>query len=153
MPCGRSDHHRHREPNPNPTPNPAADLITTVTENAYFGRCTSSAAVAGVALVKTAKTLLVATWTEPVAAASQHGQSAPLAAPQPCSRASSGRAWRLWAARHSQEEASPLGAQLLPRVLELAASKAADFTSFARAGIGHPTRAQDRRRFGGIHVK
>eukprot|EP00964_Phaeocystis_antarctica_P028319 scaffold15971_cov76-Phaeocystis_antarctica.AAC.3 len=63
MPCGRSDHHRHREPNPNPNPNPAADLITTVTENAYFGRCTSSAAVAGVALVKTAKTLLVATWT------------------------------------------------------------------------------------------
>ena len=37
-----------------------------------------------------------------------------------------GRA-RLWAARHSQRgEASPLGAQPLPRVLEPAASKAAD---------------------------
>lgn len=46
-----------------------ADLITTVTENAYFGRCTSTSAVSGVALVKTAKTLLVATWTDPVAAA------------------------------------------------------------------------------------
>ena len=50
----------------------------------------------------------------------------PLAAPQLGSCASSGRAWRLWAARHSQEEASPPGAQPLPRVLELAACKAAD---------------------------
>ena len=50
-----------------------------------------------------------------------------LAAPQLGSCASSGRAWRLWAARHSQEEAGPLGAQPVPRVLELAASKAADF--------------------------
>ena len=55
----------------------------------------------------------------------QHGQSAPLAAPQLGFCASSGRAWRLWAARHSQEEASPLGAQPLPQVLERAASKAA----------------------------
>ena len=53
----------------------------------------------------------------------------PLAAPQLGSCTSSGRAWRLWAARHSQEEANPLGAQPLPRVLELAASKAADFTA------------------------
>ena len=47
----------------------------------------------------------------------QHGQSGPLAAPQlgPC--ASSGRTWRLRAAQHSQEEAVPLGAQPLPRVL------------------------------------
>ena len=52
------------DPKPKPKPNPAADLITTVTENAYFGRCTSTTAVAGVALVKTAKTLLVATWTD-----------------------------------------------------------------------------------------
>jgi len=44
--------------------------------------------------------------------------------------ASSGRAWRLRAARHSQEEAGPLGAQPLPRVLEWAASKAADFGAF-----------------------
>ena len=50
----------------------------------------------------------------------QHGQSAPLAGPQLASYASSGRAWRLWAARHSQEEAAPLGAPPLPRVLELA---------------------------------
>ena len=34
----------------------------------------------------------------------------PLAVPQPGSRASSGGAWRLWAVRHSQEEAGPLGA-------------------------------------------
>ena len=49
---------------------------------------------------------------------------APLAGPQLGSSASSGR---LGAARHSQEEAGPLGAQPLPRVLELAASTAADF--------------------------
>ena len=59
----------------------------------------------------------------------QHGQSAPLAVPQLGFCASSGRAWRLWAARHSQEEASPLGAQPLPQVLERAASKAADLTA------------------------
>ena len=52
----------------------------------------------------------------------------------PC--ASSGRAWRLWAARHSQEEAGPLSAQPLPRVLELAASKVADVTAFDHAGTG-----------------
>jgi hypothetical protein len=34
----------------------------------------------------------------------------PLAAPDLGSCASSGRAWWLWAARHSQEEAGPLGA-------------------------------------------
>ena len=33
-----------------------------------------------------------------------------LAVPQLGSCASSGRAWWLWAARHSQEEAGPLGA-------------------------------------------
>ena len=33
-----------------------------------------------------------------------------------------------------REEAGPLGAQLLPRVLELAASKPADFTAFDPAG-------------------
>ena len=43
--------------------------------------------------------------------------------------ASSGCAWRLWAARLSQEEAGPLGVHPLPRVLELAASKAADFAT------------------------
>ena len=47
----------------------------------------------------------------------------PLAAPQLGSRASSGRAWRLWAARYAQEEAGPLGAQPLPRAFRLAASK------------------------------
>ena len=40
----------------------------------------------------------------------QHGQSASLAVPQLGSCASSGRAWRLWAARHSQEEPGPFGA-------------------------------------------
>ena len=38
----------------------------------------------------------------------QHGQSGPLAVPALGCCASSGRAWRLWAARHSQEEAGPL---------------------------------------------
>ena len=47
--------------------------------------------------------------------------------PQLGSCASSGRASRLWAAQHSQGEAGPLGAQPLPRVLELAASQAAYF--------------------------
>ena len=65
----------------------------------------------------------------------QHGQSAPSAAPQlgPC--ASSGRAWRHWAARYSQEEADPLGSQPLPRVLERATSKVADFTAFDHPGV------------------
>ena len=43
-------------------------------------------------------------------------------------------AWRLWAARHSQGEARALGAQPLPRVLQLAAFKAADFTAFDHSG-------------------
>ena len=49
-------------------------------------------------------------------AARQHGQSVPLAVPQLGSCASSGRAWRLWTAWHSDSEASSLGAQPLPRV-------------------------------------
>ena len=64
----------------------------------------------------------------------QRGQSAPWAAPQLGSCASSGRAWRLWAGRLSQEEAGPLGAQPLPRMLERAASIAADFTAFGHSG-------------------
>ena len=67
-------------------------------------------------------------------AVQQYGQSAPLAVLQLGSCASSGHAWRLWAARHSQEEAGPLGAQPLPRMLELAASEAADVTAFDHAG-------------------
>ena len=47
-------------------------------------------------------------------------------APQLGSCASSGHVWRLRTARHSQYEASPQSAQPLPRLLELAASKAAD---------------------------
>ena len=62
--------------------------------------------------------------------APRHGQNAPRAAPQLGSSASSGRSWRLWAARHSQGEAQPLGAQPLPRLLVRAASKAADPTAF-----------------------
>ena len=57
-----------------------------------------------------------------------------MAAPQLGSRASSERAWRLRAARHSQEEAGPLGAQPLPRLLEPAASQAAHSTAFDPAG-------------------
>ena len=58
----------------------------------------------------------------------------PLAMPQLSSCASPGRGWQLWAAQHSQEEARPLGAQPLPRVLELAASKTAHFTAVDPSG-------------------
>ena len=58
-----------------------------------------------------------------------HGQTPHCAVPQFGSCASSGRAWQLWAARHSQGgETGPLGGQPLPRVLEPAASKVADPT-------------------------
>ena len=57
-----------------------------------------------------------------------------MAEPQLGSCTSSGPAWRLRAARHSREEASPLGTQPLPRVLERAASKVADFTVLDHAG-------------------
>ena len=46
-----------------------ADIITTVTENAYYGRCVSTSATAGVAIVKTNFTIVVGTFTEPVMAA------------------------------------------------------------------------------------
>ena len=56
--------------------------------------------------------------------------------PQLGSCASSGRAWRLWAARHSQEAANPLRTQPLPRLLELAAaSNAADVIALDYAGV------------------
>ena len=58
----------------------------------------------------------------------------PWPAPQLGSCASSGRAWRRLAARHSQEEAGPLSAQPLPRMLEPAASTAADSTAFDHPG-------------------
>ena len=67
------------------------------------------------------------------ARACQHGQSAVWAVPQLGSCSSSGHSWRLWAARYSQEEVGPLGAQPLPRVLELAASQAAYFTAYFTA--------------------
>ena len=57
-------------------------------------------------------------------------KAAPLAVPEVGSCACSGRAWRLCAARHSQEEAGPRGAQPLPRLLEPIASKAARFPTF-----------------------
>ena len=47
----------------------------------------------------------------------QHGQSAVWVVPQLGSCASSGLAGWLWAARHFQVEAAPLGAQPLPRLL------------------------------------
>ena len=55
----------------------------------------------------------------------------PSSAPVPPQRAPGGSG-RL--AQHSQGEASPLGAQALPRVLELAASKAAHFPAFDHPG-------------------
>ena len=57
-----------------------------------------------------------------------------LAVPQLAPCASSGRAWRLWAARYSESEAQPLGAQPPPRGLELAASKVGHFTAFDHPG-------------------
>ena len=60
------------------------------------------------------------------------------AVPQLGSCASAGHAWRLWAARHAQEEVGSLGAQPLPRVLEPAASKAADFTASDHPGPPWP---------------
>ena len=63
----------------------------------------------------------------------QHGHSAPpLPAPEHGSCASSARAWRLWAARHSQGGSRPLGPQPPPRGLRLerAASKVADSSAF-----------------------
>ena len=74
--------------------------------------------------------------------AQQLGQSAPLAGPQLGFCASSGCAWRLWAARYSQGEAQPLGATPLgapppPRALERAACKAADFSAFGPPGMTH----------------
>eukprot|EP00964_Phaeocystis_antarctica_P128440 scaffold92237_cov60-Phaeocystis_antarctica.AAC.2 len=64
-----------------------------------------------------------------------------LAVPQLGSCAFSERAWQLWAALDSQKEAGPLGAQPLPRVLERAASKAADFTAFDHPGTPRTPRA------------
>ena len=53
-----------------------------------------------------------------------------LAAPELGACTPSACAWRLSAARHSQEEAGPLGAQPPPRALEPAASKGADFAAW-----------------------
>ena len=65
--------------------------------------------------------------------------------PWQCSCASSGRACRLWAAQHSQEEAGPLGALPLPWVLERAASQTADVTAFDHSGA-RPSGAQEQLR-------
>ena len=46
-----------------------ADLITTVMESSYYGRCTSTATTGGIVLVKTDTLLLLATYTEPVTGA------------------------------------------------------------------------------------
>ena len=62
-----------------------------------------------------------------------------MAAPQLAPCAFSGRAWRLWPARRSQGEAQPLGVSPLPRVLERAASKAADFPAFDHPGMAERT--------------
>ena len=63
----------------------------------------------------------------------------PLAVPCFGSCASSGRACRLWA--------EPLAAQPPPRLLEQAASKAADFTAFDHSGVAG---SDDTR--GALHV-
>ena len=61
--------------------------------------------------------------------------SALLAAPELAFCAFSGRAWWLWAARHSQSEAQPLGAPPPPRGFERAASNVAGFTAFDHLGV------------------
>ena len=66
--------------------------------------------------------------------------------PELGSCASTGRAWRLWAAQHSQKEAGPLGAQPLPRMLERAASKATGFTA-----LDHPGAQADGHGGAGAH--
>ena len=65
--------------------------------------------------------LALANVREPGFAASvpQHGQSAVWAVLQRGSCASSGRAWRLWAARCFKGEASPLSARSLPLALQV----------------------------------
>ena len=72
-----------------------------------------------------------------------------LAVPQLGSCVSPGRARRLWAARHSQEEAGSLDAQPPPRVLEPAASKAADFAAFDHPGLA----LGSSRSAGGAHLE
>ena len=46
-----------------------ADVITTVLEGAYIGKCTSSSTPSGIVLVKTRRVLVLATFAEPVNAA------------------------------------------------------------------------------------
>lgn len=46
-----------------------ADMITTVMESAYYGRCTSTATAGGIVLVKTGTILVLATYVDPVTAA------------------------------------------------------------------------------------
>ena len=46
-----------------------ADMITTVVESAYHGRCTSSSVPAGIILVKTRFFIVLATYQEPITAA------------------------------------------------------------------------------------
>jgi hypothetical protein len=64
--------------------------------------------------------------------APQHGQSAACAVPLArLLRLFRAHTWCLWAARHSQEEAGPLGIQ--PRMLELAASISREWTTHSQA--------------------
>ena len=59
----------------------------------------------------------------------------PLAVRESRSRASSGHAWQLWLARRSHGRDRPTGRPAtVPLVLELAASKAADYTAFDHPG-------------------
>ena len=46
-----------------------ADIITTVTESAYYGRCTASSVPSGIVLVKTRLAIVLATYSEPISAA------------------------------------------------------------------------------------
>eukprot|EP00965_Chrysotila_dentata_P237935 6202199-Pleurochrysis_carterae.AAC.4 len=52
-----------------PTSRAQYDIITTVLESSYHGRCLSTATAAGVVVIKTDQVLLLATYAEPVTAA------------------------------------------------------------------------------------
>jgi len=120
VPLTASNPDPHPNPNPNPDPNPDPDPNPNPNSNPNPNPNPNQAAQ-----------------RERVRAArvSRHGQSVPWAVPQLGSCTFSKRAWRLWAALDSQKEAGTLGAQPSPRVLELAASKAANSTAFDHADL------------------
>ena len=115
------------KPRPKPRPKPKPSPILSPAQALTLTRLLSSHLVEGRAdEAEALQRLMADRGVEPDSVV----KVPPLAVPQLGSCASSERTWRLWAARHSQEVSGPLGAQPRPRVLELAASKAAEVTAF-----------------------